>query len=118
MLNRHIVFRLVLLALFLFSYQTTTIHSKHHFIDELSECQVCKAAKELGAAQHETAFLQVSETIAVEVNEVKEKKITKSSYDLMQSPVRCLNDFDGLTDIQLYIPFTGYFSTAPPYTFS
>jgi len=118
MSNRKKLLNSLFILLFLFIYQTSTLHSKKHFIDELSECHICQTSNDLSSVQHERTSLPVQETIAVEVNEVKEKKITKSSYDLMQSPVRCLNDFDGLTDIQLYIPFTGYFSTAPPYTFS
>jgi len=118
MLNRNIVFRFILLALFLFSYQTTTIHSKHHFINELSECQVCKAAKELGTAQHETAFFQISESVAVEINEVEEKRIVKSSYDLTQTPQLQAIDFVGMSVYSVGTLPLGYYATAPPYIFS
>lgn len=113
-----VLFRFVLIALFLFSYQTTTIHSKHHFIEELSECHVCKTAKELGTAQHETVFSQISESIAVELNEVEEKRIVNSSYDLTQTPQRQAVDYEGMSIFSVGTLPLGYHATAPPYIFS
>ncbi|WP_296824447.1 hypothetical protein [Sulfurovum sp.] len=117
-MNSNIIFRFVLLALFLFAYQTTTIHSKHHFIEGLSECQVCKAAKTLGATHHETSFILFDESIAIEVGEVEEKRIVNASYDLTQIPDRKAINFEGMSVFDVDRLPLGYHTTAPPYFFS
>lgn len=118
MSNRKKLLNSLFILLFLFIYQTSTLHSKKHFIDELSECHICQTSNDLSSAQHERTSLPVQETIAVEVNEVKEKKITKSSYDLRQTIQRQAVDYDGRLLFTVRALPPGYYATAPPYIFS
>ncbi|UFH59746.1 hypothetical protein [Sulfurovum mangrovi] len=112
------VFRFVLIALFLFAYQTTTIHSKHHHLEEFGGCQVCKASKSLGTSHHETLFSLQSESIAVEVSEIEEKKIIQASYDLTQTPEQETASYEGMIALSVPTLPLGFDPHAPPYTFS
>lgn len=118
MSNTTVLFRFVLIALFLFSYQSTTIHTKHHHIAELSQCHICKVSKELGTTQHKTLFSQHGESIAVEVSEVEEKRVAKASYDLTQIPELRDVDLDGMHCLCVDDIPSGYSATAPPHIFS
>lgn len=112
------LFRFVLIALFLFAYQTTTIHSKHHHLADFDGCQVCKASKSLGASQHETVFSLPSENIAVEVSEVEEKRVVSASFDLTQTPERKSLCFEGMSAFYISTPPIGFDANAPPHIFS
>ncbi|MDM5272645.1 hypothetical protein PGH07_10725 [Sulfurovum sp. zt1-1] len=118
MKNNTTLFRFVLIAFFLFAYQTTTIHSKHDHLSEFSECQVCIAFKSLGTSQHETVFSLQSESIAIEVSEVEEKRIVKDAYDLTQTPEQKTVCFDGMLALDVSVPPFGFDANAPPYILS
>jgi hypothetical protein len=118
MFRRAALFRFVLIALFLFAYQTTTIHSKHHHIEGFGECQVCKASKSLGTSHHETLFSLQSENIGVEVSEVEEKRIVRTSFDLTQPPEEKTVCFEGMLAFEVTTPPLGFDAHAPPCTFS
>ena len=110
------LFRFLLIALFLFAYQTTTIHSKHHHLEDFDGCQVCKASKNLGTSQHETVFSLLTENIAVEVSEVEEKRVVRASFDLTQTPERESLCFEGMLAFEVTIPPLGFDAHAPPHT--
>ncbi|MFT7879642.1 MAG: hypothetical protein ABXS91_04525 [Sulfurimonas sp.] len=112
------LFRFILIALFLFAYQTTTIHSKHHHLEEFGGCQVCKASKSLGTSHHEVLFSLQSESIAVEVSEIAEKQIVRASFDLTQTPELKTVCFDGMSDLFVYTLPLGFDAHAPPHIFS
>ncbi|MDD2451486.1 MAG: hypothetical protein PHU67_06195 [Sulfurovum sp.] len=118
MMSSATLFRFLLIALFLFAYQTTTIHSKHHHLADFDGCQVCKASKSLGASHHETVFSLPSENIAVEVSEVEEKRVVRPSFDLTQIPERKILCFEGMLAFEVAAPLLGFDAHAPPSTLS
>jgi hypothetical protein len=110
------LFRFVLIALFLFAYQMTTIHSKHHHLEEFGGCQICKASKSLGTSHHEVLFSLQSENIGVEVSEVEEKRIVRASFDLTQTYEQKTSCFEGMSAFEVTIPPLGFDANAPPCT--
>ena len=114
----NVLFRFVLIALFLFAYQTTTIHTQHHHIAELGKCQVCDVSKTLGKAEHKTIFLEAAQSIAVEIEEIHTKQIVKDAFDLTQKPLPLRIDFRGWRLCETKTIPLGYFATAPPTPFS
>lgn len=118
MFRRAALFRFVLIVLFLFAYQTTTIHSKHHHLEEFGGCQICKASKSLGTSHHEVFFSLQSESIAVEVSEIEEKRIIRTSFDLTQPPELKTVSFVGMSVFSVTALPLGFDPHAPPHTFS
>ena len=116
-MNTAIVFRSVLIALFLFTYQTTTIHTKHHHIEEVSECHICEASKVLGRAHHETPFLELVESVAVEVAEIETKQLTETLFETTQKPDSLAVDLEGMHLYVLGDIPPAYYATAPPSIF-
>lgn len=113
------IFQLLMLALFLFTYQEITIHSKQHLIEETAECQLCDALEHLNLHhQKESSPLVPNEHFAIKVSEAKEKQIVQAAYDLTQKPLLRMVDLDGLLVVQNKTLPLGYFSTAPPSIFS
>jgi len=113
--NTTLVFRLSFIALFLFNYQITTIHSKHHHLGNITECYVCLAAKQTGERHHQPTLLHFSESVAIELSYVERHSITRKAYSWSKLPHYRLSDFDGLIQVNVLSKPLGYFSTAPPY---
>lgn len=112
-------FQLLMVALFLFTYQGITIHSKQHFVEAVSECHLCDASEHLDLhPKQKTPSLVVYKHFAIEVSEVEEKRIKRVAYDLTRQPQLRMVDFDGLVTVGFDRPLLGYFSTAPPSNFS
>ena len=113
------VFQLLMVALFLFTYQKVTIHSKQHFVEKAVACHLCYASEHLDLHhQQEGQPLVFNEHIAIKESRVEEKQIVQVAYDLTQQPLLRLVDFNGLDAIEVHTLSLGYFSTAPPYIFS
>lgn len=111
---RALWFRFVLLALFLFAYQTTATHTKHHLAKELSECKVCQASKHLDTTSHQTTFIVFADITAVEVEAVLEKIIVKDAFDLTQTPDIKRRDYTGYKQFYPKAPQLTYQALAPP----
>lgn len=112
-------FQLFMVALFIFTYQEITIHSKQHLVEAASECHLCEASEHLDLHHHqETPQLVTNEHFAIKVSKVEEKQIVQAAYDLTQKPQQRMVDFDGLIRVGFDTPSLGYFSTAPPSVFS
>lgn len=109
--------QLLLIALFLFTYQTTAIHSKHHHIEEASACHLCKALEYFDLHHQESPLPVVNEYLAIELNEMEEKKITQTAHHLLQKSHITEIDFHGLLTGNVVKQSLGYFSTAPPSIF-
>lgn len=110
-----LLFRLSFIALFLFSYQSRTIHSKHHHVESITECSICHAAKTSGEGHHPHGTLHFSESVGIEIRQIETQSITRQAFSLEQSPFHPFNDFDGLKIAVVPLIAKGYFSTAPPY---
>ena len=111
-------FHLLLIALFIWTSQSVTIHSKHHHLEEFGECQVCKASKSLGTSHHETVFSLLTESVAVEVSKIEEKQIVQASYDLTQTVEQKSVCYEGMLVVYISAPHLGFDAHAPPYNFS
>lgn len=112
-------FQLLMVVLFLFTFQKITIHSKQHLAEVAAECYLCHASGHLDLHhQQESSPLVVNEHFAIKERKVEEKQIVQIAFDLTQKPLRCMTDFDGLVTVGIDRPSLGYFSTAPPYIFS
>ena len=110
--------RSILLLLFLSAYQTITVHSAYHFIEEVKECNVCELSKELESNSHQTFFSTTSSIVAIRTNELIEKKATRVKFYLAQPPICKSVDFAGLKQFVLKAPTLTYYALAPPYIFS
>jgi len=109
---------LLFIALFLWAFQSTAVHVKHHAIDEITECNLCDASGQIDLYHHNSSAVVVNENLAVNIRKREEKIVVKSRFDYTDTAQ--LNR----VDIVEYRPYTvkpiplGYLSTAPPYTFS
>ena len=111
-------FRFVLIALFLFAYQVSTIHSKYHLLKEHIDCHLCVSSKQFDANLHETTFPVIVEANILETGNLEQKVIYKKRLDFTQKPLIKLTDFTGMQHYIVALIPLGYLSTAPPYTFS
>lgn len=109
------LFRLLFIALFAFSYQNSTIHSKHHHINEISKCDICHATAHSGQRNHQQALQYFTKHIGIETQQLQNKEIKRESYTWSTLPLQRLSDFDGLEITTVSSIPLGYFSTAPPY---
>ena len=111
--------QLLMVALFLFTYQKVTIHSKQHLVEAVSECHLCDASEHMDLHhQNESPPLVVNEHFAIKASKTEEIQIVNDAYDLTQNPQLRMVDFDGLLIAQYETQSLGYFSTAPPSIFS
>jgi hypothetical protein len=111
--------QLLMVALFLFTYQKVTIHSNQHLVEEASECHLCDASEHMDLHhQNESPQLVINEHFAIKASKTEEIQIVHDAYDLTQNPQLRMVDFDGLVTIPCDTPSLGYYSTAPPFIFS
>lgn len=109
---------LLLIALFVWAFESSAIHLKHHTIDEISECKVCSIAEKIDLYQHNSPAISVSENIAVQIRRKVEKLVIKSKFNytevvqLKQATI-VENRHYVVQDIPL-----GFNATAPPKYFS
>ncbi|HIQ28813.1 MAG TPA: hypothetical protein EYH42_10015 [Sulfurovum sp.] len=112
---------IVLALLFLFAYQVNTVHSSQHFLEELG-CTLCEASPQLDAKTHESSVpvhvdLTSLELTSLEVTKV-EQVVNRKKPIAKQLPLVRRADFTSLqTFVVSPIPL-GYYSHAPPHTFS
>lgn len=112
-------FLLLMVVLFLFTFQKITIHSKEHLAQVAAECHLCNASEHLDIHQQQKSSPPVvNEYFAIKESKVEEKQIIQATYDLTQKPLIHLVDLEGLVTVGIDRPSLGYLSTAPPYTFS
>lgn len=112
-------FQLLMVVIFLFTFQKITIHSKQHLSEGATKCHLCHVSEYLDTHhQQESSALTVNEHFAIKERKVEEKQIIQDAFDLTQNPPLRMVDFDGLNDIEFDRPLLGYFSTAPPTIFS
>lgn len=112
-------FQLMMVVLFVFTFQKITIHSKQHLLEVSAECHLCHASEHLDLHhQQESLPLNINEHVAIKENRVEETKIVQTAYDLTQKPLLRRVDVDGLIFVTFDTPSLGYFSTAPPSVYS
>ena len=111
-------FRFVLIALFLFAYQSSTIHSNHHLVKEHKDCHLCVGSQQFDTNLHETTFPIIIESISLEIGNLEQRVVLKRRLDFAQKPLVKRTDFTGMQHFSVMPIPLGYLSTAPPYTFS
>ena len=108
---------ILLSVLFLFAYVSNTVHSTQHLVKEL-DCHLCVASKQLDTNTHEISPVIFTElTILATVN-TQQRISLKKSLTLTAKPLIKRVDFLGMRTFTVTPIPLGYFSNAPPYTFS
>ena len=111
-------FRFVLLALFLFAYQSSTIHSTQHLLNKHKDCHLCVSSQQFDANLHETTFPIIIESNSLELGNLEQRVVLKRRLDFVQKPLVKRADFTGMQHFFVMPIPLGYLSTAPPYIFS
>ena len=106
---------LLLIALFVWAFQTSAIHHHHN---EIEQCDLCHTVEQLDLSHHNSSTVIVNENLAVKVREEVEKVVLKSRFDYAvlsrQIPINILEDKQySVVPIPL-----GFNATAPPLYFS
>lgn len=107
-------FHLLLIALFVWTFQNVTIHSNQHLTEEKMECHLCHASDHIDLHHHESTPLVVNEHIAVEVAATEEKATVRSRFSNIGKPRIKRIDITGERHYLIASDSLGYFSTAPP----
>lgn len=112
---------LLLIALFVWAFQNTTIHYQHHVLEKVSECNLCHTAEQIELYQHTAPVDPVemsNENLAVKIRREAEKVVVTPKFDYTGVPspkyIKILNNQEqtvGLTPL-------GFNATAPPVYFS
>ena len=111
-------FRFVLIALFLFAYQASTIHSTYHLVKEHIDCHLCASSQQFDTNLHETTFPIIIESNSLELGNLEQRVVLKKPLNLTQKLLVKRTDFTGMQHFSVMPIPLGYLSTAPPYTFS
>lgn len=109
---------LLLIALFVWAFQSTTIHLQHSVIDEMSECNLCHTSEQLDLYNHHSSVVVVNENFAVKTKQHVEKVVVRSRFDYTAVPQfkwidKVKNQNYALKPVSL-----GFNATAPPYPIS
>ena len=78
--------QLLLIALFVWGSQSTTIHFQHHEIDQISKCNLCHASEQIDRHHQNSSLVNLSENLAVRTDKQEEKIIVKSRFDYTSVP--------------------------------
>ena len=107
-----------MLTLFVWAFQSTTVHYQHHAIEEISECKVCDISEQMELYQHNTPVFMAHENLAVKIRRDVRKVVVKSKFDYTK--VLRLKQIDILESRQYSVASIplGFNATAPPIYFS
>ena len=108
---------LLLSLLFLVAYQINAVHSHQHLIEEL-ECHLCESTKQLNANIHKPAAPVFVELTTLQSVQIQERFSVSQPLDFTQQVEVLGVDFSGLQTFVVKPMPLGYFSHAPPHTFS
>ena len=109
---------LLLIALFVWAFQSGTIHVQHHELEEISECHVCDTSEKMKLYQHNSPAVVVNENLAVKIRRQVEKVVVNQKFDYTDVPP--FKQIDNLENPQ-YTPnyvALGFNATAPPVYYS
>ena len=74
------MFHFILIALFMFAFQITTLHTKHQLSEDADHCHVCQASKHLDGSHHHSPIDLIMDTPVLEIREIEEKVMIKERY--------------------------------------
>jgi len=109
---------LLLIALFVWAFQSSTIHFQHHAIDQISECNLCHTSQKFDLSHHNSSVVTINENLAVKTREHVKKVLVKSRFDYTDVPkqetvLSVANQQYSVEPIPI-----GFNATAPPYLIS
>jgi hypothetical protein len=78
--------QLLLIALFVWGVQSSTIHFQHHEIDKISQCDLCDTFEQIDLHHQNSSTVIVNENQAVRTTKQVEKIIVKSRFDYTNVP--------------------------------
>jgi len=105
---------LLLIALFVWAFQSSTIHHQHNKIEEIAECNVCHTSEQLDLSHHNSSTIVVNEHLAVKTRRDVEKVVVRSRFDYTDVPHFKLVDIvDNRKYTKTIMPL-GFDATAPP----
>ena len=108
-------FNLLLIALFVLAFQSTTIHIQHQVIDEMSECDLCHTSEQLDLHHQNSSVVVVNENFAVKTRKHVEKIVVRSRFYYTEvSPFKLLDIVENRHYTVQSLPL-GFYATAPPY---
>ena len=78
--------KLLLIALFVWTSQSTTIHFQYHALEEISECNVCDTFQKMKLYQHNSPVVVSNENLAVKIRTEVEKVVVNARFDYTDVP--------------------------------
>ena len=109
---------LLLIALFVWAFQSTTIHFQHNDIDQISECNLCHTSQKFDLSHHNSSIVIVNEHLAVKTRKRAVKVVVKSRFDYTDVPkLERVNIVSNREYTVEPIPL-GFQATAPPTIYS
>lgn len=110
--------KLLLIALFVWTSQSTTIHFQHHELEEISECNVCDTSQKMKLYQHNRHVVVSNENFAVKIRREVEKVVVNSSFDYTDVPQFKQIDIVKHSQYNDNSVLLGFNATAPPVYFA
>jgi glutaredoxin len=109
--------KLLLIALFVWVSQSTTIHFQHHELEEISECNVCDTFQKMKLYQHNSPVVVINENPAIIIRREAEKIVVNPRFDYTDIPQ--FKQIDIVKHSQYTDRFLalGFNATAPPIYF-
>lgn len=105
---------LLLIAFFVWAFQSSTIHFQHHEIEEISECSLCHTSGQFDLTHHNSSTVIVNENFAVKTRKYVEKIVVRSRFDYTLVPqVKWVDIVEDQQYAVASIPL-GYYAMAPP----
>ncbi|GIT99217.1 hypothetical protein [Sulfurovum sp. TSL1] len=108
----------LLIALFVWAFQSTTIHFQHHKQKEISECNVCDTSQKMKLYQHNTPVIVVNENLAVKIRREIEQVVVNVRFDYTDEPLLKQIDIVKHSQYPNRLLALGFNATAPPVYFS
>lgn len=110
--------QLLLIALFVWTSQSTTIHFQHHELEEISECNVCDTSQKMKLYQHNSPVVVSNDNLAVKIRREVEKVVVNASFDYTNVPQFKQIDIVKKSQYADRSLTLGFNATAPPVYFS
>ena len=109
---------LLLIALFVWTSQSTIIHFQYHDIEENSECIVCDTSEKIKLYQHNGHIVVINENLVLNIgNEVKQV-LVDTEFDYTDIPLFICMDIVKFSQYPGRFIVPGINATAPPVFFS
>ena len=109
--------KLLLIALFVWTSQSTIVHFQHHGIEEVSECNVCDASQKMKLYQHNSHVVVINEIFALNIRSEVEQIIVNLKFDYTELPKFSRKDIVKYSQYPGKFIVPGFNATAPPVYF-